>query len=529
MKKVVQIVSVLAIAQSSTCIAESTSARGRGNSPNPLGVGVLPTIVPNPGDFNFTSSDTTELKRDLLSRIGKVQDSDRDYLDQVIQMAISATNKYNTLLITGKFKQLSDRSANGAPVDYEDFLTVINEVRGAKAELQTKLDLLTAAAHALPSDATINDEKSPQKVPAPRNIDFSELFKRVDVKLAAAEAQANRYPFTIKHMSGSIAYINQVDANMGVALNPVFEFPILNPVEIETLIAEASQLSIPPSSLDDLAGSYLSQLKQLISQFYYDYGKAEAYRFQDKAFAEKRAEQLARIVNGFWGLSYLRKVNGGRTGTILPKPYEKKALNLDKFTVLMSSLTEFREESSPSQINDRDLAAASESVRNILITLDERSSKILSGDASVLARVNSLIAYMRGERPSAEALLLIMQLIAADIHEEQMLTLGDGLAGVKRFYESRWNATPADTAVTEARICAFDAIYNRENQRMDCYLGAEEGGIKSTFNKMNNEFVVFGAQLDQANDRRQKVQQAILAQSMSAKGASGGAKSRRGR
>ena len=515
----------------SLCIGGSAHAlAGRGQAPF---VGVSP-ITSIPGPYDIKSTDTSEYVRDLLKQIQGVQQSDVAYVEDAIKALNEATDAYTRLLTVGPFKQLVDDSRAGvtAPergvhqgrIDVARFLAAQNEVNEAKLRLENKLALLTSITDALPSDAVIGEGRTEQKITSPRRLDFSKITDAVKNAIARAEAAAQTYTFVLEFASGVIQVVKP-----GEALNVKLEAPLLTAAAIQDLQRRAKIKSTPSAKFDDgLTESHANLLKRSISSFVSAYGFEETYRFRDAALAEARANAFEQIVNGFWQRSYLRYVYGVRVGAILPTPYQKRWANVDRLTVLARSLSTFRGAAGPTQVTDDDLLRAIEDVRQKLGVVDARAAKILSGDASGLARLNSFLSTLRGARPSAEALLMILELVAADLKEEQMLATGGGLDELIPFYEARWTATDLARAGERARVCANDHLFNLQEGRPGCFQGGAAGGLRGVFAEMNDELNANAADLEEAARMRRQIRLAMLAQSMSGTGDVSGANARRG-
>lgn len=511
-------------------IAKPSANDGRPNIQTPF-TGILPTVVAQPGQFDIHSGDVTVLLQETLKRYADVQDKDREYLDSVVKEMITVVNDYQTYITAGPWKQLSDRSiSSGAKqVTLQEFLATLNEVRQKKLALQTKLDLLTSVSSALPSDVQTVDGKSNNPLPQPRKIDFSGVVAAATKNLAAAEAIANNLQFAVVNVNPDdptdVRPPLLIPANSGTALNPVINSPLLSRKQIDNLQAQARGLVTFSRSFNSATQTHADLLKQLIWKFRDRFGKEEAYRFHDAAFSEARAAAFKDIANMFWQRSYLRKVYGVRVGSILPENYNKRYMNIDRFTVLLDQLSQFKETSSPLDIDDASILSATEDFRQTLITLGDKTAGILTGDASILARINSAYTWFRGERPTAEALLMIVQMLAADLYEEKALAMGTGLQEVTRFFDARWEATPQDKQLHEERVCAFDSISNIANGRQNCFQGTAQSGLLGAFVVLNDELNSQSAGIDQANDIRKQIQLAIMA---TTGGQKNGAAGRRG-
>lgn len=495
------------------CVSQAQQAPAAGGVPF---VGVTP-IVAQPGQYEINSRDVSKAMSEVIERVGKVQDSDLRYLDSVVSELTKSANAYNKLLAVDDFKKLSDKAyskvtSGNAGVSVEEFLEVLNRVREARLTIETNLQLLTSVSGALPSDAVINDGKVSNKLPSPRNIDFSKVTEAVMGRVSAVEKIASNYPFVIVHSEG----LQVIEANSGTALNPVLNFPLMTGERVRQLQAQVRVLTTPSEEFELAAESHGNLTKGLIAKFIKNYGQSEKYRPRDERDEEARKEAFTNVVNAFWMRSYLRKVYGIRLGALIPANYKKRYLNIDKYLVLSDQLTQFKEEVGPSQVDDGTLADAAENIRQVMETVDERAAKIMTGDASFLAKVNSFVTFLKGERPTAECLVLVMALVAADIKEELDLSLGGGLEALVAGYHQRWAATEMDQAATDKRVCAFDHLANLENGggSSNCYQGNPESGIKGIFVTLNDEANAQSTKIENAFKIRDQIRLAQLANSL---------------
>lgn len=462
-----------------------------------------------PGEFQITSKDVSAIMTALINREGDVADNDRAYLDQLAAQTATDLNAYTDLLIVGDFKKLSDEVLGGrsAGITLDRFLETLNQVKAARVRIENKLALYQTLSEALPSDRQIDDGKTVHQLPQPRKINFGPITSVVKEKMNAAEAIANNYPFIIvKGLQTDI-----IPPNSGTALNPKLKIQLLDATQFAARLKEIQKALVPSNEYIGLIRDFYADWKDMIAGFITRYGRMETYRFRDKALSDARARELESIVTGAWMISYSRFVNGTRQGAILPATYNKRYANIDLLTVSLEELQTFREETSPDAISDNDLNDAIESYRNALKVLNQRTVKILDGDASILSRANSAITWIKGERPTAEALLLIVQLLAANVKEEQIIANGRGFDELEAFYNQRWRSTPEDEKVTDQRICAFDHIYNTQNRpTSNCYMGGDTGkGIKADFTRLNDELLQQSILINQSAEARRQLTRAM--------------------
>lgn len=468
--------------------------------------GMAPIITAAPGDYNVRNEDTTRILTAILDRVGKLQDSDL----QFVQNSVAAINAdYADLVrkITVELKKSSDDSRFQA-IAAKDFLAKLREVQEAKLGLDAKLVSLSGISRgALPSQATITAGGQNLNVGNYRQVDMSQLVSYYSERLNSLMASAQNYFFKIQFPSGQVQIIAE---NSGSALTPRLDIPVLSSAEIKEMQNRVTRLQTPSMELVDLMDSQSKELKRLIRAFVSNYGTSERYRFKDDNDRKMRDEAFKAIVDMFWTRSYLRLKFGITIGAVQPATYQKRWVNIDKFTVSTEALGQFREERAESEV---ELANAAENIRNTLQVVDERSTDIMNGDASLLIRANALLTFLGGHQQTAEALLMIMRLVAADIKEEQMMRLGS-LSQTRAFYQTRYQTTEETKGYYTALKCSYDGLLSQNVRAKDCQSGPFQdvvnnsgSGLRNIFNQMQGNMVQMAASLKEAK----QIQDQILA------------------
>lgn len=469
--------------------------------------GIAPVITAAPGNYNINTQDTSRILSEILNRSSKVQDSDRQYLETTVNAINTQFTEYMKIIISGELKQLSDRSKSQA-IDAEAYLAVVNKVNEMRLSLDSKIAALTSISRgALPSAA---QSLAGEQVQQYGNIDFTNIINYYTSRIEGVTAVATNYPMKVVFKSHRIPQV--IQANSGKTLAPEFDIPLFSPAEIEKMQDDILDLRTPSEKLDRMKNDQANELKRLIMTMSTNYGTSEKYRFMNASDYQARNDAYKKIVEIFWSRSYLRAKYGVRLGAIQPAQYDKRWVNLEKFTIATNALGKFRQEIAE---DDIELANAAENIRNILEVLDNRSASILKGDASLLVRANSLITLLKGDRPNAEVLLMTARLVAADIKEEQMLASGGGLATLFSFYQQRYQSTAELKNTYQSFKCGYDTLLKPgacpSASSFKDVPSLSGGGLKAIFQTMNMELNLSAKNLSDAMKIEEQIKLAMIA------------------
>ena len=472
------------------------------------GVGI-PMVTAQPGAYEIRNTDTTPLLQQILSRVAQVQDSDRKYLEDTVQAVNTAYGEYMRLIISGELKQMSDSSQLGNMVPAEQYLSVVNRINEARLAFDSKIFALTSVSQgALPSAQQVEVAGTQQTLPGYRQMNFQPLLNFYQQRIEAVSLVGRNYGLKIALPRNQGVQI--IAPNSGLALAGRLEVALLTADEIRALQRQAENLMTPSDELERLSDSQSNELKRLILAFVTNYGTSERYRFRDNADREARDRAFTDIVNAFWSRSYLRAKYGVRIGAVQPAQYQKRWANIEIFTASTEALRNFRQERA---LTETELANALENSRNTLELLDARSKEIFSGNASMLVRAQSLLTFLGGHTQTAEALLMIHRLIAADIQEEMSLTQGGGLQRLFNFYQTRYQSTEENRTYYRTLRCGMDpGTQGCETGSFADTQSLAGGGLRAVFVRMNNELRANTAQLEQARRINEQIRLAQISQ-----------------
>jgi hypothetical protein len=478
--------------------------------------GMVPMVTANPGAYEIRSQDTTKLLQDILDRNNRVHDIDRQYFQSTISSIDSAYNEYMKLIVSGEFKQMSDRSMyNQESIEVTKYLALVNKINELKLSIESKIFALTSMkAENLPSAVQYNVAGSTQSVQGTGNLNFAPLTNFYNERMAAVTAIGANYGFKV--MFPNLGTPKIVAQNSGMALTPRFDVPLFSAQEIDALQAKILELRDPDGKVVAMMDDQANQLKRLIQAFVTNFGTTERYRFKSTGDEDEFKNAYRQIVEIFWTRSYLRAKYGVRLGAVQPAAYQKRWLNIDKFTVATEALRGFRQERA---LDETEIANARQNMHQILKVLDERSAAIVGekADASLLVRANALMTFLGGNSQTAESLLMVMRLVAADIKEEEMLASGGGLARLYDFYQNRYQSTDETKGIYLAMKCGYDQLLS-DKARAACPktafadVGSQAGGgLRATFNSMNLSLRTESVKINQALEIEKQIRLALLA------------------
>lgn len=474
------------------------------------GIGV-PVITASAGTYEINTQDSTQILKSILERMSKVQDSDLQFIESARTSIDASYNELAKFIVAGDFAKMSNKAKISQSVSAEEYLTAVTKIQEMQLALESKiqgLDSITKGV--LPSQNQLQVAGNTQDVIGYRNIDMSKLVSFYSGKLQNILSVANSMQMKVSLPTGGTQVITSN------TLSPAFDVPLYSQTDIEQMQMQINELRLAPEKLERLMDDQAIEARRLVQAFVTNYGSSERYRFKDDSDRNARDQAYKAIQDIFWSRSYLRVKYGMRLGAVQPAGYKKRMANIEKFTILTESLRNFRQERAVSEV---DLANAAENVRNVLEVVDARSADILgkNANASILVRANSFLTWIGGQSQTAEALLMITQLVAGDIAEEQMMASGGGLAKLRDFYKTRYQATEAMKAQYTTLKCGMDSLANCPKGKFDDVI-SNQGGLRQVFNSMNLSLFSMAASLDQANRIEEQLKKALIANGGAAAG-----------
>jgi hypothetical protein len=103
---------------------------------------------------------------------------------------------------------------------------------------------------------------------------------------------------------------------------------------------------------------------------------------------------------------------------------------------------------------------------------------------------------------------MIMQLVAGDIAEEQMLTSGGGRAAVREFYAKRYQATPEMKAHYTTLKCGLDTGLKECPKSTYSDVTVNQGGLRGIFSQLNPGLRNYSTRLIIADNLIQQINKA---------------------
>jgi hypothetical protein len=465
-----------------------------------IGLGVS-MVAANPGPYDIKNTDTTKIVEMILGQISKVQESDLKFIEETRVSINTSYNELAQLIKSGEFNELKNKSSAGQAVRLDEYLSAINKIQVMHLALESQIQSLSAITKgALPSQNKVNVAGESQAVAGYRSIDMSLLvsFYSNAVDRLLAYGNSTTIIVQIPEIGVKVISAETLHPNLNAFLGPKL---------MDSMLKQANENRVLPEELDKLMADQANEARRLIQTFITNYGTSESYRFKDESDRAARAQALSKIQEVFWSRSYLRVLHGIRLGAVQPITYVKRKVNIDMFTVLTESLRQFRQERATSEV---DLANAAENVRNVLEVVDARSAAILGKNAngSLLTKANALITFIGGQTQTAESLLMIMQLVAGDIAEEQMMTSGGGRAAVREFYAKRYQATPEMKAHYTTLKCGLDTGLKECPKSTYSDVTVNQGGLRGIFSQLNPGLRNYSTRLIIADNLIQQINKA---------------------
>lgn len=450
----------------------------------PIGNGRL--LVPSaPGDYKFTDYDQGRLQKTYLDEVFKRSEADKKYFQDTINDIrsdfskllsetmysvgqLQAANQANTaarIVRPGGLRWMSSMSQAGNYFGASDFMLAVNRYYEAKQQLETKIVALTSMAEkgVLPSQEIRADGSGLKQIDRYGNVDFSEIKNHFAEELVKIDAFANNLPFRLILANRKPVL---VAGGEGTSLMIPQAGTLLTEAEMEDLerqIAEALTWS-DPDQRDDVDGFTL-QVKRTLQGFVETYGSSERWRSISAVEQQKRAEDWQELARAFFLRSYLRTMYKMPIGAI-GIDYSKMPFGLERFVGRTHDILTFRGEI---MWSEEDFIRGEQDYRNALLRAEERSAdvklgdlkwdeatKILEGDITFLIKGRNLMTWLSGQRNLAEAVRMVIRLLAADFYEERLIQRPLGSVEMLTRFRARYMSSDEDRAFYESLAKAAD-------------------------------------------------------------------------
>lgn len=394
------------------------------------------------GDYSFQQYDKGLIEQLRNDEHFKRNKADLDFLMNTRESLQNDFNRFMTNYVNNSEVGMAKMQADylsGKHTRIEDFYTTAMGYKNAKELLIAKIDGINAMVSSLPSQ--VQQVAGTEAVPNYLNVSFEKLALTYKSLVNAADAMVRGSEKDgLKGMTFRIKFQDGIPRQIPAEKALAFEFenvPTISADERDKMRKRALSLKVLDDNEKNQAARFGQYLRKYIVRYIRQFGDRESYRWRNEQDLKAAEAAFERVQQAFWARSYLRAMYGMPLGVLTLREYPKQWGKIDRFLVSNNEMSIFVEGMT---WNDGNLMDQAESLRNGLITIDQRAEKIFDGDGSFLAKLNSFITFAKGERPVAEALNRVYALMAADVAEEIMITSGGGEDQIINMYQARYYA-----------------------------------------------------------------------------------------
>jgi hypothetical protein len=372
---------------------------------------------------NVILKNATDYKH-FLTVMGDIENSFRGFMRDTI---------YNS---EDGLKTLSDNSTQAGKITPAiELLKAINRYNGQRTELEVKIEALTAIGNGAVPSRQVIDEKGKLAVndlPGFGQENFEPIKKFYREKLTAMDTFVANLPHIYKTGTG---VDKRIAANSGKGLIVELPATAVSGDEIRRIQKEIRVLRAYKAEDKDAINSFTKYMADQCRKFIKTYGTKWYVLGPEET--EQRNRDAKVIADMFWLRSYMRTIYGVGIGA-MDVPYEKRFANLESITMLTEMLGNIRQE----PVWDADLLESAQRVRFAAIRADVRAKEIFNGDLNLIQSGENILVYLGGKHNLAEALNLMLRLLAADMYEERLINEADGNFRMVQRYRSRYGNTP---------------------------------------------------------------------------------------
>lgn len=445
----------------------------------PAGTTVVPVTngmqgnvnIGGPGNWNMNNifQSNSDVMKDIIAQTAKLQDQDRVYLQSIVD---SFNRQLADLVsVQTKWQSLADFSQyNRVPV--QDYLALLNELRAKNNQLAADLGAQAFInREALPSYANAKAGEMEASVATSGNVNLTPLVGRVEgvrVKIVEALSQVR---------FANIMGKNDRPVKLTDPFNPDLSgMDFLDGKDVKTITQEIKDDLTPGRDTKSLLAADISTTIASIQSFVNQLGTKSYLTFEsivdsDNGRKETVREALVKIQNHFFQRSYLRKKLRYRLGTFRVAEYEQNLFRGD--LILKQPIKEipnlFKNQI---VLEDNDITDAFNNARQWYRLFDSKTSGVIKSSAEMNARegkddkyanretglsvrFNTFITNATGQQEVAEVARMIVQLLLADIREEQMLAAFE-FEDVAKYHDVRFRSTPEARELTNKKMCQMD-------------------------------------------------------------------------
>lgn len=496
----------------------------------------------NPGNYDQTEANVTDSAIEAMKLAGVTQKEDVEYVKTKVAELHTAYVEYSNYLLNGPLLEMETTGIQGNSVDVLEFMKVVGELRSRKAAFDSLLlSVRSINKNVLPSNynAVITANGTQQQIPSQGMINLDPVVREYSaLRDNELEPQLNSYANIKVDVYGVVLFFNQYKS----LINPVFPgVASLNPektAQLNLQIANLRQRSrdVTFENRQRFADAQRNEYNTFGTQYGFDYryvnrsgdeedngwfggiidlftgsgdktvetgrgNTASVPGVEVENDIEQRNAAFKRLIDSMWMGSYLRLTTGIQVCALQPKFVE--ASNFGAF----KELELLRELQTQPACTKAELEAALEYTRRIIKYTGAQAEGTFSEgffEAGILNRLGSLTTYALGQRPAAEAMHMLIQLVYAGIQEElYMVTPGKGLQAVRDMYTARYQSSPEQRAYYSKLKCSIDkgasgCKANEEDPFAEIGGVGQDGDLLQAFYDLQNSNKLARDFLDQA-------------------------------
>lgn len=348
-------------------------------------------------------------------------------------------------LIPMSDKAFSDGVQN--PVDIAKFRKAVRRYSELRILFDQEVNNIPSYVSAFPSQIDV-DQKIAQtgSIPNYGKVNFDPVVNFYKAQLTAIDQTLSNLPHIIKLKDGNIQVLAE---NSGQGIS--FKGFLLSPEEMLKIRKDIFALRHwdweKKGDYDARVAmdQFTVNLKSFIYAFISNYGTRERWRGKlSPAEQEAREEQAELIAGAFYARSVARARSGMPIGTIGIN-YRLLPVGLDIITTSNKALSTYIKDPI---WNSVDLDTQRKNMQAALNRAVERSGDgIFGGNPGLLAKGASLITWLNGRKELAVSLHMMLQLLAADIQEELIMSKPGASFKMRDWFRKRYltGATEEET------------------------------------------------------------------------------------
>lgn len=459
------------------------------------GGGAGSIYVGGPGVYNQVNENVTDLAKEALEDAQINQEADRQFVLAAVAQIQEAYVEYSDFLVKGPLVGYQAKGINSQTITVEEFMAATANLKAKRNVFEALLvEKASINKETLPSNFTaiVSTDGTEQPTLLTGNVNLEKVVEayqqRIKEDLDPALQSFNR--IAVETQPGQVLTI----ADYKSLLDPDFsKTPPLTPEKISELTQKVIRLKEQGVENGRKERSaYGSIMQNNYNVFFDTFGTDFKYvgRSSDepgwiewglglivgsgesKSKTGKgdtvavpgvvvdtdmtaRNNAFKHLVNFGYARSYLRLSEGVSICAIQPKKVDPT--NFGGFEAVEA----MREMRNDVACGTAELLSAQQSARLIIQYSGVQSEHVFDSNgffkAGLLNKLGSATTFAMGNRQSAEALHMMIQLVYADIQEELLLnTQGQGLQPLRDMYVARYQSSPEQRDYFQGVKCAID-------------------------------------------------------------------------